>query len=446
MIQLLIFNAMNITIVGTGYVGLTTGACFAQMGMDVVCVDIDQNKVDRLSKGEMTIYEPGLEDLVVQNINNKRLSFTTSFKESLQNSDVVFIAVGTPEKEDGSADLSQVMSVADEFGRYISKYTLLVTKSTVPVGTSQKIKEYISNILKNRGENIPFDVASNPEFLKEGAAVKDFMSPDRVIVGVDSERARAIMEKIYKPFLLSNYRIIFMDVASSEMTKYASNSMLATRISFMNEIARLCELTGADVQQVRAGMASDTRIGGKFLYPGCGYGGSCFPKDVKALIKTGVEKGYNMKIISAVEDVNREQKMIVFKKIEESFDQLKGKTIAVWGLSFKPETNDMREAPSVVTINMLLENGANVRVYDPIAMEESKNNYLGDRVYYSKDIYDCVKGADALAVVTEWKEFRLPDWEKIKCAMKGNLLVDGRNIYTPEDITNFGFSYKGIGR
>ncbi|MBR4806138.1 MAG: UDP-glucose/GDP-mannose dehydrogenase family protein, partial [Bacteroidales bacterium] len=422
---------MNIGIVGTGYVGLVTGACFSAMGMNVTCIDIDKKKIEALKAGEIPIYEPGLKDIVKKNTSNGRLHFSTSLKEVLDTLNVVFIAVGTPPGEDGSADLSYVLNVASEFGRNIKKYTLLVIKSTVPVGTNLKVKQRVEEELERRGEKIEFDVASNPEFLKEGAAIKDFMSPDRVVVGVNSEKARHIMEKIYKPFQLSNYRIIFMDIMSAEMTKYASNSMLATRISFMNEIARLCEVTGADVEKVRAGMAADSRIGNKFLYPGCGYGGSCFPKDVKALIRTGEENGYKMRVISAVEEVNEAQKKVVFEKLKAALGTLKGKTVAMWGLSFKPETDDMREAPSVVIANLLLEAGATVRVYDPIAMDECKKRYLKERVYYSKDIFDAVTGADALALVTEWKEFRVPAWDRVLELMKGRVVVDGRDIYTP---------------
>lgn len=437
---------MNIGIVGTGYVGLVTGACFSAMGMNVTCIDIDKKKIEALKAGEIPIYEPGLKDIVKKNTSNGRLHFSTSLKEVLDTLNVVFIAVGTPPGEDGSADLSYVLNVASEFGQNIKKYTLLVIKSTVPVGTNLKVKQRVEEELERRGEKIEFDVASNPEFLKEGAAIKDFMSPDRVVVGVNSEKARHIMEKIYKPFQLSNYRIIFMDIMSAEMTKYASNSMLATRISFMNEIARLCEVTGADVEKVRAGMAADSRIGNKFLYPGCGYGGSCFPKDVKALIRTGEENGYKMRVISAVEEVNEAQKKVVFEKLKAALGTLKGKTVAMWGLSFKPETDDMREAPSVVIANLLLEAGATVRVYDPIAMDECKKRYLKDKVYYSKDIFDAVTGADALALVTEWKEFRVPAWDRVLELMKGRVVVDGRDIYTPAEMRSLGFDYYGIGR
>ena len=437
---------MNVGIVGTGYVGLVTGACFSEMGMNVTCIDIDKKKIEMLQSGQIPIYEPGLREIVERNTRKGRLHFVTDLASVLDSLSVVFVAVGTPPGEDGSADLSYVLDVAAEFGRNIKKYTLLVIKSTVPVGTSVKVRRRVEEELERRGRKVEFDVASNPEFLKEGAAIKDFMSPDRVVVGVSSEKARHLMEKIYKPFQMSKYRIIFMDIMSAEMTKYASNSMLATRISFMNEIARLCEITGADVQKVRAGMAADTRIGNKFLYPGCGYGGSCFPKDVKALIRTGRENGYDMKIISAVEEVNEQQKKVVFEKLKKALGRLKGKTVALWGLSFKPETDDMREAPSVVTAELLLEAGANVRVYDPIAMDECRNRYLGDRVTYAKDIYECVQDADAVALITEWKEFRVPSWEKVRKAMKGNIVVDGRDIYTPSEVQSLGFEYLSIGR
>jgi len=437
---------MNVGIVGTGYVGLVTGACFSEMGMNVTCIDIDTRKIEMLQKGEVPIYEPGLKEMVVKNSKKGRLHFTTDLASVLDTLSVVFVAVGTPPGEDGSADLSYVLNVASQFGKNIKKYTLLVVKSTVPVGTSKKVRQKVEEELERRGEKIEFDVASNPEFLKEGAAIKDFMSPDRVVVGVSSDKARHLMEKIYKPFQMSNYRIIFMDIMSAEMTKYASNSMLATRISFMNEIARLCEITGADVQKVRAGMAADTRIGNKFLYPGCGYGGSCFPKDVKALIRTGAENGYQMKIISAVEKVNEDQKKVVFNKLKEGLGDVKGKTVALWGLSFKPETDDMREAPSVVVANLLLEAGATVKVYDPIAMDECRNRYLGDKVTYAKDIYDCVKDADAVALITEWKEFRVPAWDRVHKLMKGHVVVDGRDIYTPSEVQSLGFDYYSIGR
>lgn len=438
---------MNIAVVGTGYVGLVSGTCFSEMGVNVTCIDINEQKINNLKKGIVPIYEPGLDELIQKNVADGRLHFSISLESCIDDTDVVFIAVGTPPGEDGSADLQYVLNVARTFGRNIKKYTLLVTKSTVPIGTSVKIKNAVLQELNSRKEDIQFDVASNPEFLKEGSAIKDFMSPDRVVVGVDSEQAKEIMERLYRPFQLNNYRVIIMDIMSAEMTKYAANAMLATRISFMNEMAMLCELTGANIDKVRAGIASDTRIGSKFLYPGCGYGGSCFPKDVKALVMTGEEYGFNMRVIQAVEGVNNEQKKIVFKKLSKAFDgNLKGKTIAIWGLAFKPETDDMREAPSIVTIKLLIEAGANIRVFDPIAMDEANTHYLGDTVYYSTSIYDAVKGADAIALITEWKQFRLPNWQRVKENMLGSVLVDGRNIYTPNEMEDLGFNYYSIGK
>lgn len=436
---------MNIAIVGSGYVGLVSGACFAEMGVDVICVDIDKQKIDNLIAGIIPIYEPGLDELVARNSAAGRLHFTTSLESVIDDVEIVFSAVGTPPDEDGSADLQYVLEVARTFGRCIKKYALLVTKSTVPVGTSKKIKQVINEELAKRGENIPFEVASNPEFLKEGAAIKDFMSPDRVVIGIESDRAKKVMERLYRPFLLNNFRVIFMDIASAEMTKYAANSMLATRISFMNDIANLCELVGADVNMVRKGIGSDVRIGNKFLYAGCGYGGSCFPKDVKALIHTGKENGYDMRIIEAVEAVNQYQKEIVYKKLNDTFNNnIKGKRIAIWGLSFKPETDDMREAPSLIVIDKLVKSGADVIVYDPVAMNECRRR-IGDKVEYAKDMYDAVIDADALALLTEWKEFRLPSWSVIHKAMKGNIVVDGRNIYDPDELSEAGFQYQCIG-
>lgn len=437
---------MKIAIVGSGYVGLVSGACFAEMGVEVICVDIDADKISRLKNGIIPIYEPGLDELVTRNVEAGRLSFTTSLESILNDVEVVFSAVGTPPDEDGSADLKYVLEVAKTFGKNINKYALLVTKSTVPVGTSKKIKAVIQAELDNRGVNVPFEVASNPEFLKEGAAIKDFMSPDRVVIGIESDRAKKVMERLYRPFLLNNFRVIFMDIASAEMTKYAANSMLATRISFMNDIANLCELVGADVNMVRKGIGSDARIGNKFLYAGCGYGGSCFPKDVKALIHTGKENGYNMNIIEAVEKVNEYQKSIVFKKLNEALGyNLRNKRIAIWGLAFKPETDDMREAPSLMVIEKLLEAGAEVMVYDPVAMDECKRR-LGVKVMYAKDMYNAIIDADALAMMTEWKEFRLPSWSIIKKAMKGNVIIDGRNIYDPTELAEEGFIYHCIGK
>ena len=436
---------MNIAIVGTGYVGLVSGACFAEMGIDVTCVDIDPEKVKCLLEGEIPIYEPGLEELVRRNVEAGRLHFTTDLLPCLDNVEVVFSAVGTPPDEDGSADLQYVLEVARTFGQHIKKYTILVTKSTVPVGTAKKVKAVIEEELTERGEQIDFEVASNPEFLKEGAAIKDFMSPDRVVVGVESDRAKKVMERLYRPFQMNNYRLYFMDIPSAEMTKYAANAMLATRISFMNDIANLCDLVGANVDMVRKGIGADTRIGSKFLYPGCGYGGSCFPKDVKALAHTAREYGYTMGVIEAVEAVNERQKEIVVKKLQDKLGTLRGKTIALWGLAFKPETDDMREAPALVVIEKLLEAGASVKVYDPVAMDECRRR-IGDRVVYCKDMYDVVIDADALAVLTEWKEFRIPSWSVIKRVMKQSVLVDGRNIYSKDEVIAEGFEYAAIGK
>jgi len=436
---------MNIAIVGTGYVGLVSGACFAEMGIDVTCVDINPEKIKCLLNGEIPIYEPGLDDLVKRNVEAGRLHFTTDLTTCLDNVEVVFSAGGTPPDEDGSADLQYVLEVARTFGRNIKKYTILVTKSTVPVGTAKKVKAVIEEELTKRDEQIDFEVASNPEFLKEGAAIKDFMSPDRVVVGVESDRAKKVMERLYRPFQMNNYRLYFMDIPSAEMTKYAANAMLATRISFMNDIANLCDLVGANVDMVRKGIGADTRIGSKFLYPGCGYGGSCFPKDVKALARTAREYGYTMGVIEAVEAVNERQKEIVVKKLQDKLGTLRGKTIALWGLAFKPETDDMREAPALVVIEKLLEAGASVKVYDPVAMDECRRR-IGDRVVYCKDMYDVVIDADALAVLTEWKEFRIPSWSVIKRVMKQPVLVDGRNIYSKDEVIAEGFEYAAIGK
>ncbi len=436
---------MNIAIVGTGYVGLVSGACFAEMGINVTCVDIDSAKIEKLHQGIMPIYEPGLEDLVLRNVREGRLQFTTDLTSCLDDTDVVFSAVGTPPDEDGSADLRYVLEVARTVGRHMNKYLVLVTKSTVPVGTAPKVRMAVQEELDKRGMNIPFDIASNPEFLKEGAAIKDFMSPDRVVVGVESEKARELMERLYRPFTLNGYPILVMDVPSAEMTKYAANAMLATRISFMNDIANLCERVGANVDNVRKGMGSDPRIGKHFLYAGCGYGGSCFPKDVKALAHTGIENGYPMRVIEAVEAVNEAQKNIVFEKLLRAFDgDLRGKVIAMWGLSFKPETDDMREAPSLVVIEKLIEAGAVVRAYDPIAMEETHRR-IGDKITYCKDMYEAVIDADALALLTEWKQFRMPSWSIIRKAMRNHVVVDGRNIYDPQELQDNGFTYSRIG-
>jgi UDPglucose 6-dehydrogenase len=437
---------MNIAVVGTGYVGLVSGTCFSEMGVNVTCVDVDKNKIEALQNGRVPIYEPGLSEMVIRNQREGRLSFTTSLADCIDNVEVVFSAVGTPPDEDGSADLKYVLAVAKTFGETIKKYTVLVTKSTVPVGTAQKVKRVIEEELAKRGENIPFDVASNPEFLKEGAAIKDFMSPDRVVVGVESERAKELMTKLYRPFLLNNFRVIFTDIPSAEMIKYAANSMLATRISFMNDIANLCELVGADVNMVRKGIGSDSRIGTKFLYPGCGYGGSCFPKDVKALIKTAESNGYSMEVLKAVESVNEKQKMVLFNKLNKYFGgNLKGKRIALWGLSFKPETDDMREATSLVTISLLKQAGAIVKVFDPVAMEECQRR-IADEVEYAEDMYDTLLDADALLILTEWKQFRLPNWQVVKKVMANPLIIDGRNIYDSEELLSLGFEYYCIGK
>lgn len=437
---------MNIAIVGTGYVGLVSGTCFAEMGVNVTCVDVNEEKINSLKNGQVPIYEPGLDEMVLRNHREGRLNFTTDLTSCLDNVDIVFSAVGTPPDEDGSADLQYVLAVAREFGQNIKKYTVLVTKSTVPVGTAKKVKAVIREELEKRGVDIPFDVASNPEFLKEGAAIKDFMSPDRVVVGVESEKAKELMSKLYRPFMLNNFRVIFTDIPSAEMIKYAANSMLATRISFMNDIANLCELVGADVNMVRKGIGADVRIGSKFLYPGCGYGGSCFPKDVKALIKTAEKNGYNMSVLKAVEEVNENQKHVLFNKLSKYYGgDLKGKTIAMWGLAFKPETDDMREATSLVTISLLLEAGCTVRVYDPVAMNECRRR-IGDKVYYATDMYDAVLDADALLMLTEWKQFRLPSWGVVNKSMKNPLIIDGRNIYDAEELKQNGFEYYCIGR
>ena len=435
---------MNIAIVGTGYVGLVSGTCFAEMGAHVTCVDVDTQKIEKLKNGVMPIYEPGLEELVKRNVEYGRLQFTTDLTEVLDDVEVVFSAVGTPPDEDGSADLKYVLAVARQFGQNINKYTILVTKSTVPVGTAKKVKAAIQEELQKRGVDVPFDVASNPEFLKEGAAIKDFMSPDRVVVGTESEKAKEVMTRLYKPFLINNFRVIFMDIPSAEMTKYAANAMLATRISFMNDIANLCERVGANVDAVRKGIGTDARIGTKFLYAGCGYGGSCFPQDVKALMHTGIDNGYHMEVIEAVERVNEKQKSIVYDKIIRAVGSVKGKTIAIIGLSFKPETDDMREAPALVVIDKLLNDGATIRVFDPIAMDECKRR-IGDVVTYCKNMYDAADGADVFALMTEWRQFRLPSWNVIKKVMNGNVIVDGRNIYDRQEVEEQGFVYTRIG-
>ena len=435
---------MKIAIVGTGYVGLVSGTCFAEMGTDVTCIDTDCEKIAQISAGQVPIYEPGLAEMLKRNINAGRLHFSTDLKAVLDDVEVVFCAVGTPPDEDGSADLRAVLEVAQTVGQYINHYTLLVTKSTVPVGTAQKVKATIQAALDKRGVNVPFDVASNPEFLKEGAAIKDFMSPDRVVIGVESQKAKDLMTTLYRPFLLNNFRVLFMDIPSAEMTKYAANSMLATRISFMNDIANLCEIVDADIDMVRKGIGSDVRIGNKFLYAGCGYGGSCFPKDVKALIHTAKEHGYTMQLLDAVESINNAQKEVLYNKLYKQFGgNLRGKTIAIWGLAFKPNTDDMREAPSLVLINKLLDREVNVRIYDPIVKKLAIEN---DNLYFAKDAYDAAKDADAICLVTEWQEFRLPNWELIKQQMHTPLVIDGRNIYDKKELINLGFKYLGIGK
>ena len=438
---------MNIAIVGTGYVGLVSGACFADTGASVTCVDVDTEKIERIKRGEIPIYEPGLDELVLKNVKAGRLRFTTSLESVLNDQQIVFSAVGTPPDEDGSADLKYVLQVAKTIGQHLNKYMVVVTKSTVPVGTAKLVRQTIQTELDKRQADIKFDVASNPEFLKEGNAIKDFMSPDRVVVGVESEMAKEMLTRLYKPFLINNFRVIFMDIPSAEMTKYAANSMLATRISFMNDIANLCERVGADVNMVRAGIGSDTRIGRKFLYAGCGYGGSCFPKDVKALIKTADDMGYSMEVLKAVERVNETQKHVVFNKLVVAFakEGLENKTVALWGLSFKPETDDMRESTALVTIDLLKQAGCKIKVYDPVAMTECKRR-IGDTVTYARDLYDAVNDADALLLLTEWNEFRLPNWEIVGKVMNKKLLIDGRNIFEKKELESYGFEYHSIGR
>ncbi len=438
---------MNIAIVGTGYVGLVSGTCFADTGADVTCVDVDADKIERLRNGEIPIYEPGLDELVKKNVAAGRLKFTTDLAAVLDEVQIVFSAVGTPPDEDGSADLKYVLQVARTIGQHLNHYVVVVTKSTVPVGTARKVRKTIEEELAKRQVDIPFDVASNPEFLKEGNAIKDFMSPDRVVVGVESEKAKKVLTKLYKPFLINNFRVIFMDIPSAEMTKYAANAMLATRISFMNDVANLCERVGADVNMVRAGIGSDTRIGRKFLYAGCGYGGSCFPKDVKALVKTADQNGYSMEVLKAVERVNERQKSILFEKLQRAFEgqSLQGKTVALWGLSFKPETDDMRESTALVMIRLLLDAGCKVQAYDPVAIPECKRR-IGDSVTYCRNMYDAVIDADALLLLTEWKEFRLPSWGVIRKAMRRPLVIDGRNIFDGEELDENGFEYHCIGK
>lgn len=436
---------MKIAIVGTGYVGLVTGTCFSEVGIDVTCIDIDNTKIENLKRGILPIYEPGLEEMVHRNYQKNRLHFSTDLANSIQGAEAVFIAVGTPPDEDGSADLKHVLNVASAVGKNMNHYMVVVTKSTVPVGTAEKVNDAIKAEIEKRGIEMDYDVASNPEFLKEGAAVSDFLKPDRIVIGISSDKARRIMEKLYHPFTLNGHPTIFMDIPSAEMTKYAANSMLATKISFMNDIANLCEILGADVNMVRKGIGSDPRIGNKFIYPGIGYGGSCFPKDVKALIKTAKENGYNLKVLQSVEDVNDAQKSVLFQKIEKRFNgNLKGRKIAVWGLSFKPKTDDMREAPSLVLIDLLLRSGCEVHGYDPVAMKEAKR-HLKDSITYGEDMYEILKDADCLAIFTEWSEFRSPDLEEVGKLLKNKLIFDGRNIYTYDQMKDAGFEYYGIG-
>lgn len=436
---------MKIIVVGTGYVGLVTGACLSDVGIDVTCIDIDRKKIDNLNEGILPIYEPGLEEIVHQNAQKGRLKFSTSIAEHITDADIIFIAVGTPEGEDGSADLQYVLAVADQIGTHLEQYAVVVTKSTVPVGSSVRVKEAIGKAMAREGRQVPFDVASNPEFLKEGAAINDFMSPDRIVIGVESEQARKALEQLYKPFLLNGFRIIFMDIPSAEMTKYAANAMLATRISFMNDIANLCERVGADINQVRTGIGSDPRIGNKFLYAGIGYGGACFPKDVKALMNTGEQHGHALRILEVVEEVNNRQKLVLFHKLEKHFGgDLAGKTIAIWGLSFKPQTDDMREAPSILVVDALVKAGVKVQAYDPIAIKEAPR-YIPHDITYAEDEYKALEGADALLLLTEWREFRLPDWERVKELMKTPLIFDGRNIYNAKELEGLGFNYFCIG-
>jgi UDPglucose 6-dehydrogenase len=437
---------MKIAIIGTGYVGLVTGTCFAETGVDVICVDIDERKIENLKKGIMPIYEPGLKSLVDRNMEKERLQFSTNLKDNITECEAVFIAVGTPPDEDGSADLKYVLAAASDIGKYMNNYLVAVTKSTVPIETSVKVKEAIQSELNKRKSNLRFDVASNPEFLKEGSAIDDFLKPDRIVIGIESENAEKIMQRLYKPFVLNGHPLLFMDIASAEMTKYAANSMLATKISFMNDIANLCEIVGADVNMVRKGIGSDPRIGSKFIYPGAGYGGSCFPKDVKALIKSAKDNNHPLRLLEAVEAVNNDQKRVLFNKIRNHFQlDLKGRIISIWGLSFKPNTDDMREAPSLVLIEKLLESGVKVKAYDPVAMEEARRK-LGNVIEYCKDLYDAAIDSDAIVLVTEWSEFRIPNYKVLSKLMKNKVIFDGRNIYDPVEVRENGFIYYGIGR
>ncbi len=437
---------MKIAIAGTGYVGLVTGTCFAETGVDVVCIDIDKKKIDNLKKGILPIYEPGLQSMVERNFEKGRLNFSTSLADNISECEAVFIAVGTPPDEDGSADLKYVLAVASDIGKHMSNYLVAVTKSTVPIETSKKVKETIRKELAKRNSQLAFDVASNPEFLKEGSAIDDFLKPDRIVIGIESKKAEKAMERLYKPFLLNGHPLLFMDIPSAEMTKYAANSMLATKISFMNDIANLCEIVGADVNMVRQGIGSDSRIGNKFIYPGVGYGGSCFPKDVKALIKSAKENNYSLRILQSVEEVNNNQKLVLYNKIRHHFkDDLKGKVIGLWGLSFKPNTDDMREAPSLVLIQNLLESGALVKAYDPVAIDEAKR-ILGNTIELCREMYEVPVDADALALVTEWSEFRIPNYKVLSKLLINKVIFDGRNIYDPAEMKENGFIYYGIGR
>jgi len=436
---------MKVSIVGTGYVGLVTGTCFAETGLSVTCVDIDKEKVEGLRKGKVPIYEPGLETMIKRNVEKGRLFFTTNLKESLVDADALFIAVGTPPDENGSADLKHILTVGRNIGQLIDHYMVIVTKSTVPVGTAEKVRKVIREEITKRGTDVEFDIASNPEFLKEGAAIQDFLKPDRIVIGIDSEKAKKTMERLYKPFVLNNHPIYFMNIPSSELTKYTANSMLATKISFMNDIANLCEILGADINMVRKGIGSDSRIGNKFIYPGTGYGGSCFPKDVQALIRTAAENKYSLRILQAVEDVNYSQKEVIFNKIMKHFNgDIKGKTFCLWGLSFKPQTDDMREAPSLVIINKLLNESAGVKAYDPAAMDETKR-ILGDKIEYAIDQYDALIDTDALVLITEWSEFRMPNFRVMEKLLKEKIIFDGRNIYDSKEMEENGFVYYGIG-
>ncbi len=437
---------MRIVVVGSGYVGLVTGACFAESGVNVTCVDVDVDKIQKLKDGAIPIYEPGLEDMIRRNVEKKRLAFATDIRDGIDDSEAVFIAVGTPPGEDGSADLKHVLEVSKEIGRIIKNHIVVVTKSTVPVGTSGKIRKTIQNELDKRMVSIPFDVASNPEFLKEGAAVDDFLKPERIVIGIDNEVTGEIMKRLYMPFVLNNHPLLFMDIASAEITKYAANAMLATRISFINEIANLCDILGADINHVRKGIGSDSRIGSKFIYPGTGYGGSCFPKDVKAIIRTAHDNGYELNVIKAVERANEYQKNIIFSKIAKFFDNnLKNRVIGIWGLSFKPKTDDIREASSLILIEKLLKAGSKIKAYDPAAMNEAKKQ-LGDKIEFSSDPYEALNNVDAMALMTEWAEFHLPDFKRMAELMKGKVIFDGRNIYDPAELKSLGFLYFGIGR